>query len=290
MRIAIIGGYGRMGRWFARHFLEDDKEVIISGRNHQKLLEASRELGGVETASNVEAVKQADVVIISVPIDNFEDVVKEISPHTRPQQTIADITSIKTTPVEIMHKHVKSGTVLGTHPMFGPGAKSLKNQNFILTPTNDDEMVIARKAMDYLEARGARGTVMTPAEHDEAVAIILGLSHFIAIVSADTLLNMADLNKLRQIAGTTYKVLLTLINGVVSRDPDFYATLQMSLPRMTEVEEAFQRSANTWTELVRDGNKPEFIHRMNALREKFKGAEPDFEQAYENMYKLVEGL
>jgi len=37
----------------------------------------------VETATNIEAVKHADVVLLSVPIDNFEQVVEQIAPYTR---------------------------------------------------------------------------------------------------------------------------------------------------------------------------------------------------------------
>lgn len=134
MKVAIIGGSGKMGRWFASFLLKDGKEVIITGRNKRKLLEAKQQLG-VEVASNVEAVKSADAVLISVPIDNFEEVVKQVSPYTRPEQVIIDITSIKVFPVETMHKHIKTGLVLGTHPVFGPGARSIANQNFVLTPT-----------------------------------------------------------------------------------------------------------------------------------------------------------
>ena len=44
MRVAIIGGSGKMGRWFANFLLKDGKEVVITGRNEGKLLEAQQEL------------------------------------------------------------------------------------------------------------------------------------------------------------------------------------------------------------------------------------------------------
>ncbi len=290
MRIAIIGGAGKMGRWFASFLLKDGKEVVISGRNEKRLLEAKQQLGRVEVATNVEAVKDADAVLVSVPIDNFGGVIEEICPYIRPKQVIIDITSIKVFPVETMHKHIKTGLVLGTHPMFGPGAMSMRNQNFVLTPTNEDERALAQKVRKYLETKGARVTLMTPHEHDEMMAIVLGLSHFIAIVSADTLLSCDKLEQMRTIAGTTYKVLLMLVEGVISRDPEFYATLQMYLPNMTEIEELFQRSSKTWADLVKNKDKQEFIRRINILKSKLAKDEPDFGKAYENMYKLVEGL
>ena len=290
MKVAIIGGYGKMGRWFARFLAQDGKEVIIAGRNEKKLLEARQHLGEVEIASNIEAVKRADVIIISVPISNFDIAVAEISPYVNPLHIVLDVTSIKSMPVETMHKHIKTGRILGTHPMFGPGAKSLKNQNVVLTPTTDDERCLAQKVKEYLESKEARVTLMNPQEHDELIAVVLGLAHFIGVVSADALLSLDKLQQLNTVAGTTYKVLLTLVRGVVSRDPEFYATLQMSLPNMPDIEELFLTRTRTWADLVKRKDKQEFIQRMNTLKEKLEKEEPDFADAYETMYKLVEEI
>ncbi len=289
MKIAIIGGSGKMGQWFARFLLKDGKEVIITGRNEGKLLEAKRQLG-VEVATNVEVAKSADVVLISVPIDNFEEVVEQLCPYTHSGQIIIDITSIKVSPVETMHKHIKTGLVLGAHPMFGPGARDIANQSFVLTPTNEEETALAQKIREYLEARGARATMMTPYEHDEMMAVILGLSHFIAIVSADTLLNFDRLREMEAIGGSTYKVLLTLVGSVISEDPEFYASVQMNLPKMTEIEELFQRNSKIWADIVRNKDRQEFVNRMNILKNRLEKGDLDLKKAYENMYKLAEGL
>jgi len=275
MRVAIIGGSGKMGRWFANFLLKEGKEVIITGRNQRKLLQAKQQLG-VDIATNVEAVKRADAVLISVPIDSFEAVIEQVGPHIRPEQVIIDITSIKVFPVETMHKHIKTGLVLGTHPMFGPGTKDIAGQSFVLTPTNNEEQALAQKVREYLEARGARIALMTPQEHDEIMSVILGLSHFIAIVSADTLLSIDKLRLMKAVSGSTYKVLLTLVESVISEDPEFYASLQMSLPDMTEIEELFQKSSKTWAELVQNKDRQEFVKRMNMLKDRFKKASPDF--------------
>jgi len=277
-----------MGRWFADFLLKEGNEVIITGRNERKLLEAKRQLD-VEVAANVEAVKSADVILLSVPIDNFAEVVEQVCPYTRPEQVIIDITSIKVFPVEIMHQHIKTALVLGTRPVFGPGARSVANQNFVLTPTDERERTLAQKVRQYLEARGAKVSLMTPQEHDEMMAVILGLSHFIAIVSADTLLSFDKLEQMKTIGGITYKVLLTLVESVLSEDPELYASLQMNLPKMAEIEEQFQRIGKTWGDLVKNRDRREFVERMNALRSRLEEGNPNFGKAYENMYKLAEG-
>jgi prephenate dehydrogenase len=272
MTIAIIGGSGKMGRWCARFLLKEGKkpgELILTGRNQIKLLHARQQLG-VDIATNAEAVARADVVIVSVPIDNFEAVIEEISPQVRPGQAIIDITSVKVRPVEITHKLIKTGLALGVHPMFGPGVKDVAGQNFILTPTSDAERVLADKVRDYLEARGASVTLMSPSEHDEMMAVILGLSHFIAIISADTLSSIGKLNLMEAISGTTYRALLTLVESVVSEDPELYAAIQMNLPNLADIEELFQKKSKTWAELVRSKDRQEFVKRMSLLRNSFK--------------------
>ncbi|MFC1915450.1 prephenate dehydrogenase [Chloroflexota bacterium] len=289
MRIAIIGGSGKMGRWFADFLLKDGKEVVISGRSEWKLLEAKQQLG-VEIASNEEAVKGADVVLLSVSIEIFEEVVKEISPHIKPKQVVVDITSVKVFPVATMHKHLKTALVLGAHPLFGPGAKGVVNQNFVLTPTNGEERVLAQKVREYLETRGAKVSLMTPQEHDEKMTIILGLSHFIAIVSADTLLSSGKLKQLGAIGGITYKVLLTLVESVLSENPELYTSLQMNLPDMAEIEELFHKKVKEWANLVKNKDRQKFVQQMITLRNKLEKDNPDFGKAYENMYKLVARL
>jgi len=288
VKVAIVGGSGKMGRWFASFLLKDGKEVVITGRNEKKLLEAREQLG-VKTATSFEALRDADVVIISVPIDSFEEVVKQLQPYLNPNQMVMDITSIKASPVETMHKYLTTGLVLGTHPVFGPGAEDILNQNFVLTPTNEQEKDLAEKVRQYLEKRGARVTLMPPQEHDEMMAVILGLSHFIAIVSADTLLGLNKLKPMEAIGGSTYKLLLTLAEAVISEDSEFYTSLQMQLPGITEVEGLFQENSKKWGDIVKNKDKQGFTRSMNALKDKLVKTDPDFGKAYQSMYRLLKG-
>jgi prephenate dehydrogenase len=289
MKVAIIGGSGKMGRWFARFLSKEGKEVVLIGRSQSILKEAKSQLN-VSVTTDMEDAKIADVILISVPVDHFEEVMKQLSPHTHTDQIILDITSVKVLPVEVMHQHIKRGQVLGTHPVFGPGARSLANQNFVLTPTNEQETKLAEKARDYLETKGAKVRLMTPREHDDMMAVILGLAHFIAIVSADSLINFKQLREMEAISGITFKVLLTLVESVLSEDPELYASLQMHLPQLPDFQKRFQQSCQDWAELVKQKDRQEFIRRMKAIRSKLEANNPDFGKAYDNMYRIAEGL
>jgi prephenate dehydrogenase len=287
MKVAIIGGSGKMGMWIARQLTQEGIHVVITGRNQEKLLDAGKELG-MPVAANIEGVKQADVVILSVPLDNFEPVVKEIASYVRQGQLVIDVTSLKTKPVEIMHRYIKKGSILGTHPVFGPGAKSAANQNFVLTPVNEKETVLAGKIKQFLEERKANVTIMTPQEHDRMMSVVLGLAHFIAIVSADTLLGFENFEEMKKIGGTTFKVLYTLIESVVSEDPELYASLQMSSPDITQVESLFQSNTKTWADMVKANDRQGFAIKMKSLKQKLEKTDPAFRHAYENMYRITE--
>ncbi|OGN99322.1 MAG: hypothetical protein A2Y89_07425, partial [Chloroflexi bacterium RBG_13_51_18] len=191
--IAVIGGAGKMGRWLADFLKNDGYQIVIADKDTRALKVTGKNLAVNTAASNAEAIKNADYILLSVPIENLETVVKEISQQVQDWQTVIDITSVKTRPVDIMHRYIKKGTVLGAHPLFGPGAKGIANKNFVLTPTQEKEAEVARRIAGYLEKHGGRVAVMTPEQHDEMMSLVLGLSHFIALVAADTLLSSGEL-------------------------------------------------------------------------------------------------
>jgi len=288
-KIAIIGGSGKMGRWFARELKEEGFSVVISGRNRERLSEAARELGVPFASDNKDAVKDAGVILISVPIDSFEGVVKEISPLVKPGQIVVDFTSVKAMPVRVMHQYIKSGLILGMHPVFGPGAVSFSGHNFVLTPVDEREGALAAKVKEWLESRGANVSIMTAEEHDQMMSVVLGLAHFIAIVAADTLSGTGQLKELKAIGGITYRALLTLIESVISEDPELYAAIQMALPEMEQAHNIFLDRGRIWSDIVKNGNRAEFVTRMSALKKAFEESDAEFARAYENMYKLAQG-
>lgn len=290
MKIAIIGGSGKMGRWFARFLKTEGFEVVITGRNEAKLTQAARELGVAAATDNITAIRDARIILLSVPIEGFESVVRDIGAHIRSDQIVIDLTSVKTTPVARMHEHIRAGTVLGGHPVFGPGAKDIACRSLILTPTNAKETALAEQIKGYAEARGARVSLMSPEAHDELMAVILGLAHFIAIASADTLLSLDGLAEMGNIGGVTFKLLLTLTASVISEDPDFYASLQMSLPGLPRIEDTFLTKVTEWRNMVARGDKTEFARRMKGIKERFAAVNPEFGSAYEDMYRIIEVL
>jgi prephenate dehydrogenase len=287
LRVAIIGA-GKMGRWFTRFFKDEGYSIVVSSRTRSKA-EALRDDFGVELAdSNVEAVKGADWVLVCVSLDGLEPVLKEIGSCIRSGQAVMDISSIKEIPVNLLHKYVKKGVTLGTHPVFGPGAKGVMGQNFVLTPVNEEERRFAAEFKGWLEERDAEVTVLSPRRHDELMSLVLGFPHFVGLVAGDALVNNSDFVEAKQVGGATYKLLLTLAGAVAAEEPVFYSNLHMSLPEMEQIEGLFLSKIEEWLKLVRVKDCDGFGRKMEQVKKRLKELDPDYERYYQLMYRLLD--
>jgi prephenate dehydrogenase len=286
VKTAVLGA-GKMGVWFVNFCRENGEEVILADRKQNKLSRLGKELG-VETADFVTAVQHSDNVMICVAIDAFEEVVKQIAPVVREVQTVVDICSVKEQPVKIMHQHIKKGLVLGTHPVFGPGSKSVKHKAYILTPTNVKERKFAETYKGWLEKVGARVFIMSPKKHDELMSVVLGLPHFVGLVACDTLLAQKDFLETKKVAGTTYRLLFTLAEATALETPDLYASLQTSLPAMGKIEAQFIAKAEEWLSLVKRKDSKAIVEKMAKLKAKLIKADSEFEKSYMTMYKMLD--
>ncbi len=262
-RIAIIGGYGQMGEWFSGFFKGEGYEVVISGRDYRRTAAMSRKLGVKAAKSNPEAVRGADIVMISVLPYSFEHVLREIAPHIRKGQKVIDVTSVKVLPVRLMHKYIKNALVLGTHPMFGPSADR-RGQNFILTPTNPKERRYANELGKFLRKRGFNISIMSPQEHDSMIGAVLSLTHFIGLVTADSWRKMG-VEKHMRTSSTSFRFLSDFVRSVVDSNPDLYSYLQMDVRDASKAERLFISTAEYWTAMIAKRRRRDFSRRMKAL-------------------------
>jgi prephenate dehydrogenase len=286
MRIAVIGA-GRMGKWFTKFFLEQGFTVVASDKDWEKLQKLREELN-VEIADNVKAVESADRILVCVSIDNFEDVIREISTHIKPGQEVMDICSVKETPVNIMHKYISNAVTLGTHPMFGPGAKSVEGQNFILTPTNAKEQALARDFGKWLESKGANVLFMMPKEHDKIMSIVIGLPLFLCHVVCDTLLSSGEFEKAKEVSGVSYRLLLKLIEAAVSEETELSASVQMNLPDLNDLGKLLSKKIGEWLDILKRKNKTELVEKITMLKSELAKVDPHYFKAYRHVYKMLE--
>jgi prephenate dehydrogenase len=289
MKIAVIGA-GKMGVWFAKFYRSKGHSVTLVDRKKEKIANLKKQLLINTTTDFEEAVTGADQVLICVSISAFEEVVKTIAPALHKGQVVMDICSIKETPVKLMHESIKSALVLGTHPVFGPGSNGLKHKAYILTPTNIAEEKFAEEFKTALEYEGARVFVMSPKKHDELMSVVLGLPHFLGLVTCETLLEQKNLHETKKVAGTTYRMLFTLAEATALETPDLYANLQTNLPELGKIEDQFMAKAQEWLSLIRKKDAKAIVERMNQLKAKMKETDSDFAKSYDVMYKMLESI
>lgn len=83
--IAIVGGTGPQGRGLGYRFAKGGHAVVLGSRSEDRAHEAAVELdarvsaGSVRGASNAKAAEVADLVLLAVPWDGHDDLVRELS-------------------------------------------------------------------------------------------------------------------------------------------------------------------------------------------------------------------
>src|SRR5690606_3273852 len=117
----------------------------------------------------VGAAQLADVVVVSVPIEITEQVIREIGPHVREHALLMDVTSVKEGPLAAMMASTRA-SVVGTHPMFGPNVHSLQGQRVVLCAGRGEEWHGWLKRA--FTARGLAVTDATAEQHDRAMAVV----------------------------------------------------------------------------------------------------------------------
>ena len=92
-RVALIG-FGLIGGSIARAAkLQGLAGEIVTTARSEKTRARVLELGIVEhvVATNAEAVKDADLVILCIPVGACGDVAAEIAPHLKPGAIVSDV-------------------------------------------------------------------------------------------------------------------------------------------------------------------------------------------------------
>lgn len=248
--VAVIGGLGGLGRRLCDLFADLGHTVLIA------------DLGTELTA--VEAAKRADVTVVAVPIAVTERVIREVGPHVPAHGLLMDITSIKGAPMAAMLASTKA-SVLGTHPMFGPGVHTFQNQRIVLCRGRGDAWA------DWVEATfRARGLVITSAtaeEHDRAMALVQVLTHYQTQVLGLTLARLgAPLSEGLKFTSPAYLMELYVAARHFGQDPALYGPIEMENPRTEQITAAFRSAAETVQSLLLTRDQAGFAAMFDEVR------------------------
>ncbi|WP_112941415.1 MULTISPECIES: prephenate/arogenate dehydrogenase family protein [unclassified Rhizobium] len=190
-RIALIG-IGLIGSSLAHDIkrLGLAKEVVIATRSAETLKRAEElELGDRYTTSSAEAVRDADLVIVSVPVGASEAVAKEIAASLKPGAIVTDVGSTKASVIAQMQPHMPDNVhFIPGHPLAGT-EKSGPDAGFpglfagrwcIFTPIEGTDETALKALGRFWETLGSKIDVMDPEHHDKVLAIVSHLPHLIA--------------------------------------------------------------------------------------------------------------
>ena len=190
-RIALVG-IGLIGSSIARAVRERNlaRHVATATRSARTLEEAERlRLGDSFHLDAREAVRGADLVVVSVPVGASGAVAAHIAPALGPGTILTDVGSTKASVIEAMAPHVPDGVhFIPGHPIAGtersgPSAgfpTLFENRWCLLTPLPGTDANALSRLAAFWEAMGSRIDTMTPQHHDRVLAIVSHLPHIIA--------------------------------------------------------------------------------------------------------------
>jgi cyclohexadieny/prephenate dehydrogenase len=190
-KIALVG-IGLIGSSIARvaHREGLASHIAISTRSKETLARAEElGLGDSYHVDPAEAVRDADLVIVSVPVGASGAVAEAISPALRPGAILTDVGSTKGSVIAQMKPHVPAGVhFIPGHPIAGTEhsgpdagfAELFENRWCILTPPPGTDPAAIAKLAEFWSRCGSNIDTMDPDHHDKVLAIVSHLPHIIA--------------------------------------------------------------------------------------------------------------
>ena len=226
-KTAIIGNQGRMGR-------------MLEARARNAGLAVAGIDRPLADAGLAECCRDAGLVLLCVPARSFEEVVCRLVPFMPKKAILSDITSVKEAPMRQMRKHWP-GAVVGTHPLFGPGAAAGSDQPVAIVPDGSDATGASRAVAGFFKALGCRPFFTSAEKHDQAMAkiqnmnFITNLAYFAALAGEEELLPFLtpSFDRRRQAA-----------QKMLTEDADMFAGLFEANPHSHEAVRQYRRMLN----------------------------------------------
>jgi cyclohexadieny/prephenate dehydrogenase len=194
--VAIVG-LGLIGSSIARAAKAADPAVRVTGHDlDPEICARAAGLGFADAIAGTpeEAVADADLVILCVPVGAMAAAAATLAAHLKPGAIVSDVGSSKTAVAEALRATLPGARIVPAHPVAGTEnsgpeagfAELFRGRWCILTPDADaDEADVARVSA-FWAGLGARIEVMDPRHHDLVLAVTSHLPHLIAFTIVGT--------------------------------------------------------------------------------------------------------
>lgn len=217
-RVLVIGGGGKMGRWFVEFLTSQGFSVEIA------------DPGG--TASGLTQVEdwrktdlRHDYIVVATPLGVTDAILRELALR-RPPGVIFDVGSLKS-PLRAGLLALKSHgcKVTSLHPMFGPDTELLSGRHVVFVDLGCAEALAS--ARELFAPTMAEQVVMSLDDHDRLIAYVLGLSHALNIAFFTALAESGEAApKLARMSSTTFDSQLDVASRVAQESPELYYEIQ----------------------------------------------------------------
>ena len=261
--ILIVGGNGKMGRWYANFFSTQGHEVVINDVNTVPSPYKFE-------ANMLKAASQADIVILSTPISVTAPILRQLV-NENCHATLLDGCSLKSPLLDTIATGIrKEMRIASIHPMFGPSTRMLADQNLIVCNCGSKEAV--DDAISLFKDTSLNITVLDVSKHDEIMGYALGAAHAVNIIFFNMLAGSGlSAAEIQRFASTTLRKQLSTAIDVASENPILYYEIQ----NLNEHREVIFSSLHSSLEMVRrasfSSSGDDFVEIMRRGREYFGG-------------------
>ena len=202
MRVGIVGG-GAMGSWLKRE---------ISKLHEARVYDTDPAKRDVESLE--ELAKWAEVVIVAVPFWLTADVLRQLGGHAG-GRLVMDIATFKEGLEEAYASLPPDAEAASVHPMFGPGAPSLRGQRVLVMEVPGRRG--AERAFRFWQELGADVQWADFRKHDRYVSVTIALSYAVGLALARVYEEVGE--ELFKYGGTSFMYLSTYAFSLL-KDPN----------------------------------------------------------------------
>jgi prephenate dehydrogenase len=253
-KVGIIGGTGKMGRWLGA-LLEAQSVPFVS-------------MGRDRAADLPTLTQNCQVIVVSVPITDTLEVIRQIGPHVPEEGLLMDLTSVKREPLAEMMKQCRA-QVVGAHPLFGPDTPDRDRGRVVLCPGRGEEGLAWVK--DLFERAGIGVLLMDANEHDRMMGMIQGVQHFATLSLALTLCRSGlDLEAVKRCATSTFRSVLDRISAMTNQSSQLFQSLLMDNAYAARFMEAYLKTSGDLYRIVEGQDRKTFETLFHDLKERFQ--------------------
>ncbi len=256
-----IVGLGLLGGSLALDLVETG--VHVRGLDPDPATQARAAARGIEVVAHLDAVADAEVVVVATPTARVADTVRALV--AAGPVPVTDLASVRTAAALGWGDEPMPPTWVGGHPMagterrgFGAAQRGLVvGASWLLTPHDGVDVVALATTVSLVLGLGARPVVLAPDLHDTVVATTSHLPHLVAWALQARAHDLGE--GMLALAGPSFRD----ATRVAASDPSFWADL---LDRNRVAVVAALDELQAWLADTADATRDDLVERLSAAR------------------------